>query len=287
MVSLGKNTKSVISTFTLVIILISIALLLPQVLGLSRGGFEDPEVLEQFQFYTNIAVGFLVGLVFAYILELLIRKGDKKYGDSVLFNAPGESPALPIFKRFSSLQLSWLFLIIFSVLAFVSQNLGMQTFTGVGTLGQQFTPVDSLIFSTALVTVSENIGAGFFMALILVGLRVYARSTNMPKTSFVNISRFLVPLLVGIYGLALHLMRYAGFDTNLGVVFLFWTIGGFITVLTGSFLPFWMMHIANNFFFDLSKNFSSDVVSSTAFIGITILVLGYILLYRNKLLGKK
>lgn len=281
------NKTNVISTVVLVIVLISVGLFFPQFLGLSKAGFEDPQILEKFQFYSNTAIGFLVGLIFVYLVELLVRKGDKSYGDSVLFNAPGEKPALPFFKRFSTLQLTLFFLIIWTVLAFASQSLQMETFTGVGTLGQQFTPIDSILFSTVLVTISENLGAGFFMAVILAGIRLYARKTDMSSNSFVLISRFLLPILVGIYGLSVHLMRYAGFDTSLTVVFIFWFIGGLITVLTGSFMPFLTMHIANNFFYSLSESFSSDIVQNTAFIGIAILIGLYFLIYKNKLFGKK
>ena len=79
-----------------------------------------------------------------------------------------------------------------------------------------------------------------------------------------------------------HILRYGISDFNLVYVFLFWTIGGLITVITGSFIPFWVMHINNNLFIDLKTYFTSDAVTTWAAIAIIVLIILFVILYARK-----
>ena len=59
-------------------------------------------------------------------------------------------------------------------------------------------------------------------------------------------------------------------------------MGGLLTALTGSFIPFWVMHLTNNLFMDLKRFTSNELVF--VYIGVTIIIfIGlYFLIYRSK-----
>ena len=59
----------------------------------------------------------------------------------------------------------------------------------------------------------------------------------------------------------------------------FWFVGGLITTITGSVIPFLIMHDINNFYFKLSKLFSNDIVTFLTFTAIGILTALFIFVY--------
>lgn len=273
------SKKRIIGTFIFAASLLFILIAIPQTVGLGATGFESDIVLQQFFFYVAPGIGFLIGIILLFIVETLIIKGDKKYGDSLAFNSPGE--LVPIKFRFlrNPFQLILLSIIIFSVLGLVNVFTEQRTFTGVGVLEQQFSQTESLLFSTALIPVSENLGAAFFLAFTIFLLRVAARKYTWSKQNFVILSVFMGTIVVGIYGLINHLLRYGDSEISLLKVFGFWSAGGFLSVLSGSFIPFWIMHADNNVFFDFARSFSSDSILIWAVIFIVVLAAIYLAIY--------
>jgi len=281
-----SKTRRIVRVLSLAAILLLIMIQFTQTLGLAARGFDETDVLQQFFFYAAPGIGFLLGLLIVFVIELFITKGDARYGDSLAFNSPGEKPALSVFKRFTVMQIFLLSLIIFSMSGLVATVTNQQSFTGLAVLPQQFTATSSISFSTALVVVSENLGAAFVIAMLLLGLRALARKTNMSAINF-SILAIMTFIVIGIVGLGNHLLRYPDSETALITVFVFWSVGGLITLLVGSFIPFAVMHASNNIFFDLQRFFSSDTVIGWT-IGIIIgLILLYIVVYRKRLLGRK
>lgn len=251
------RTKKIISTLSLAIAIVFIMVLVSQIIGLGRTGFDSEKVLTQFFFYAGPGGVFLLGVLLVFFLELLRKDGDAMYGDTIMFNEGGVSPALPFRFLKSPLQILILSILVFSIFGLyvaVTQT----TFTGVGQLRQQFTVLDSLIYSSSLVPAAENLGAAFLGAVTIVGIRAWARRKKFSRSSYIGITYFTIPIVFGLYGLFNHLLRYASSDIALFNVFLFWAIGGAMTVATGSFIPFWIAHISNNFFIDIQNSFSND-----------------------------
>ena len=278
----SDKAKFIINHGVLASILVFIGILVSQTVGLGRTGFDSSQVLTQFFFYAGPAIGFLVGILILAFVELQINKGDGKYGNSVSFASHGKNPAFDVSVFNNPWKLLILSLILFSVLGIftVTQNV---TFTGVGTLKQQFTTLDSIIFTGALVPMSENLGSAFLWAFAIFGIRYYARKYNWTSQSFRYACLFAAPILFGVFGLFNHLLRYGSADIELFRVFIFWALGGFMTVATGSFIPFWIMHTSNNTFFDFAKHFSSTIV--VVYVIIFILALGFI--YYRTFMGQK
>lgn len=272
MVEIKKNTR-IIRTLILSVILLVIMVQFTRTLGLFARGFDSQAIFEQFLFYVAPGISLLVIVLAVFFIEILITSKDSKYGNSIAFADQGEFPAIPIFKLITPLGLLLISLTISVILGAVALFTQQQTFTGLAVLPQQFTAVSSTIFSSALIPISENLDTGALLAVLFLVLRIIARRTDMNKGAFATYVYFFGTLLSGITGVLNHLFRYSGSETSLIVVFIFWSVGGFITILTGSFIPFVTLHFANNFFYDLRRFLSTDGALQIFIILITLLVI--------------
>lgn len=276
---MNDHIKKLLSTLTLSIVLIFSMVLLSQTLGLGKAGFDTESVFKQFTFYVGPALAFLLGILCIYVYEYINKDKDAQYGSGIGYNEIGEFPSLEFFKKISTFQMFLASAIIFGILGLTAFFTKQTSFTGVGVIAQQFTAIDSLIFSSLLIPAAENLGAGFLISFGIFGLRYYARKNIMTKQNFRLFSLTLIPVIVGIYGFSNHLLRYGSQEFNLITVFFFWTIGGLITILTGSFIPFWMMHISNNVFFDLKRFTSNESILIWTSMVLVILIVFYFFLY--------
>lgn len=282
---MANNQKKILGFIGLLFIVGFLTFLVPQSIGLGAGGFDEKLVLEQFSFYLAGGI-FMIFIVFGFFMESIIKKGDGKYGSSIAFSSLGENPAQSFFKRFSQLQVAFLSVIIFGVLGLFAFITRQETFTGIGTIEQQFTPQAQLLFSTFLVPGAENLGLALVIVASLLLLRFIARKVNMDKTTFVILATFVIPIIGAFYWLINHLLRYSGQDLNLVKVFLFGWVQSLLTIVTGSFIPAWILHQSNNLFFDLQRLFSSEtVLITTIFVMIGIIAL-YSFIFKGRLLGK-
>jgi len=279
------DKKRILRYVVLSAMLLFIMALLSQTIGLSAGGFDSDEILTQFFFYIGPGIAFLLGILLLFVAGIIITKDDVKYGyDSLAFADQGEKPAFSLFKDFTSLQILILSIIFFSILGILTFSIKQESFTGLRMLEQQFTIVGSVLFSSTLIPISENLGASFLIALSLFGLRFYARKKNLSSANFTGFAYFII-LLVGIYGVANHSLRYSGSDIALWTVFLFWAFGAVMTLITGSFIPFLVMHATNNLFIDLGRFFSNENLFIYFGIYVFILIVIYALLYKGRYFG--
>lgn len=278
-----SNRRRILEISVLSAILIFIMVLVPQFIGLSQEGFTEEETLKQFFFYSTSGVAFLVGILLLFLAELIIKKGDATYSNSYAFVSPGEGTSPSFFKNFSFLKLFLLSLILFSILGYFLVAVPNQSFTGIKFITQQFDVVDSILYSAALVPIAENLGAAFVIAFCFFILRYFARKNNWSRATFFSLSWFIIPIAVAIISVGNHLLRYSGSEISILYVFIFWAIGAIITLLSGSFIPFAVMHFANNFFIDMRRFFSNEVLLIWFGIGLIVLVIIYYLLYKDEL----
>ena len=274
-------------------LVIIIVFLSTNMIGLAKGGFESSEILSLQTFYLIGGI-FAFGLFLLAIYSIFIQKGDEKYGNSIGFVSLGRKPHVSFFKRFTHFQIFLLSLILFLILGLLNFALIdkipflQKSYTGVGFLeSQQFTPTDSIIYSTLLIPGAENLGGALLFALVLVVLGIIARKRKMDFRDYKTLAIFVPAFLLGGFGVANHLLRYFGQEVSLIIVFMFWTIGGFLTALTGSFIPFFVLHLVNNFYFDISRFLSSDTVFLLIIIFIILLSFLYIIIYKDRPFGRK
>ena len=282
---LKTKTRNLLRNLILIVAIYSIALI-PKIIGLGKGAFANSEVLQQYNIYTSFLLIPSIIIISLLLIEYFITKDEDKYGGSIFMNSQGETPSLKIFGRFTTMQLLILSFLFFSILGLVIYSVKQQAFTGVGVLKQQFTIFDSVIFSTFLVPVIENLDAIAVLAVSIFLLRWYARKVNLDVVSY-RIFAFLLSLVVGTYGVINHQLRYSGSDIASFTVFVFWTLGGFLTILTGNFSVFWMQHVVNNLLFDLSRFLSSDVLRIYVGVFLVGVLALYVAIYRKRLFGKE
>ena len=241
------------------------------------------------QTFYYVGVAFAVILIVSYFYQRSSSKGDEKYGDGIAFSSLGEKPHMKFFKRFTTPQITLLCLILFGILGLINiTTVGQKTYTGVGALEvQQFTPVDSMLYSATLIPGAENLGSAAFISLLIVFLGILARKKKFSYGTYSALLFVIVVFGTALFGIGNHLLRYRSSEIALITVGFFWGLGGLLTVATGSFVPFWIMHIMNNLFYDMSRLFTTEQIFIYTVIGLAILIGTYSIIYNKRLLGKK
>lgn len=266
------NIPEPVGFLLLLSVLFGLGYLLPWTFVLGKQELFSEGFTAQLDIYSKIFM-FIVGLAIIYFANYLWKQNNK-YGDNIgVFNREET-----IFKDFKPMQVELLSFIVFPILflfANLTNRLG-SGFFGLKILPiQQFSPSDVLIVSTLQIPISENIMAAFAVGLIVLVLMVIALLTNMEKKDFNNYRLIAVTLGLGLLGFIWHKTAYPNDAVTGLVVGFFWAIGGLISILTGSFIPFLAMHMSNNFFIDFARLYTS----TSALIGVIAVILGLTALY--------
>jgi hypothetical protein len=280
-----KKLPNVVSALILIALMVLIGYVVPITLVLSNSEISNPEYSFSLNLFQGILFAGIFGIMVLYFARYLIKKDDK-YGNSFGFFNIGEKPALSIFSRFTPLQLTILFGILFSVIFLSANLLSLKGFTSAKVLPQQFSPGESLVFSTLLIPTAEESLSMFVTALLVLALVVIAIKNKMPSGEFNTFYFGLIPAIMGAIAVFWHLSAYQGSDISLIIVFMFWAVKTLLVLVTGFFVVGWLFHTFNNFFIDFSRlAISSDTVLWTI-IGIIVVLVGlYALLYGGRIFG--
>lgn len=285
---MAKKMNKIVGLLFYSVFILGIMFLLPFTISLAKAGFDEPQIQNLFYFYLiSGSIGFLITIV--GIIALFILKKDNKYISSLGFFNIGEKPAFKFWKRFTTPQLTLLSLIGFSTIFLIANISGVfiKSFVGLSVLPQQFSPTDSLLFSSALIPVAENLVLSAVLVSSLIGLVIFAMKSNIKETEFKWLARLGIPTIGGIFGWIWHQSVYAGQETAGLVVFFFWWIMSFLNIATGFFGVGHIMHFDNNFFIDISRFLSSEAILGWIGIIIVGLIIIYTYIYRGRLLGGK
>jgi hypothetical protein len=275
-----NKTKVLLNFFGLCLFVGVIGFLVSESVGLSLGGFDTAEILQQQSFYLIGGI-FLLLIICGFAIEYIIKKGDDRYGSSVLFSSLGEKPSVPYFKKFSQFRMLFLSVIVASILGLFAFVTKQTSFTGLPKLTQQFTPQANLLYGSLLIPASENLGLALVILITIVIIRVLARKNNWTSANFAIMTYIFCPLMGAIYWVINHLLHYSGQEISLLAVLGFGFVMSLITVLTGSFIPAWILHISNNLFYDMQSIFTRDSVIIFVGIIIAVLVFIYLLIFRK------
>lgn len=264
--------KRIIGALILTAVIILLGIIIPLTLGLGTGEIAEQEVANQIDFYQKFYWALIV--IWAVFLTFILLKNNNRYGDNMGFFG-GEKPAIPFFRRFSAVQLTLISLIFFGILFLIANSFELGGFTGLRVLPQQFTPTQSLLFSTLLIPAPENLLLGAIISLFALGLTLFAMKIKMPPKEYATYLFIGLFVLGATFGIIWHRTAYPTSDISSVVIGLFWGLGAVICVGVGSFIPFWVMHSLNNFFIDFSRLYTSDLL--LYFMGFVIL--GLVILY--------
>lgn len=263
-------------------LVIFVMITVPLLIGFGFSGFDRQIILDVFQTYGVFGIAGVLVVMMLYGAEILTKKGDDKYGNSLLFSSPGEPPAISGAKFFQGKKLILLVasMIFFAILGLFIGLQG-QSFTGEVLIEQQFSPGGEILFRFFLIPLAENASVAGILAVFVFGWRIYARRIKMNRQTFMVGGIIILTIVAGVSGLVNHNLRYGDADISQIIVFFFWSAGGLFTGLVGSFIPFFAMHSNNNLFFDLQKQFSSDSVRIVAIIAILSMIAWLVVLIRR------
>jgi len=279
----SDTNKRLIGALILTALLIFAGLIIPLTLGLGTESINEEGIGNIIDFYAKFYWSILV--IWAVMITFIFIKKNNKYGDSIGFFGIGQKPGLKIFKNFSSSQITLGSLIIFSSLFLLANFLKLGGFTGLRVLPQQFSPTQSLLFSTLLIPISENLLLGAIISLLILGLTLIAIKYKLQYSDYMIYLYTGLFIIAGSFGVIWHNTAYPGSDLAKYVIFFFWGIGATMSVAIGLFTPFVIMHMTNNFFIDFSRLYSSDLMFTVMISFILILIALYFYLYRGNLFG--
>jgi hypothetical protein len=276
--------RALTEILALVIYVVFVIGILSLSFGFGAGGFDRSEILAKNNFYIPYGIIFLLGIVAVKLISVFYFKGSNEDNEGSIIHDPEQTPLKDVKVFQNPFLLGYLSIIVFSLFGWWFST--TQTFfADVPVYEQQFTKGADIFFSMYPASPSETLGAIFLISLVGFAISILVKKKKItPLTSY-----FL--FIIGgtfvsfLYGIINHLARYGSSAIALKNVAVFWTIGGLLTTVTGSAIPFLIMHDINNFFVRFSKLFSSDIVTITTFMIIGILVIAFVLLLIRK--GKK
>ena len=257
---------------------------IPQTLTTAKQELGNLEVTEKINFFTSFLFGGAI-ILLVLLLAVSFWKKNDKYGDSFGLLNQGEDPSLKFFKRFTNIQLLFLSILLFSPLLIIGNYLGQEGLTGMIIL-QQFSKADQIAFSTLLVAISENTFAMACIGMIFIGTTLISLRYKIPKKDFVQYYYILTPIIMGLLAWAWHNTAYVGSEKSIIAVMIFWAFGTLITIAIGNAIPFYVLHILNNFILTLTIFYSSDFMRYVIIGVIVLTAIIYYLLYKDNLFGQ-
>lgn len=285
---MNLNLPKWANTLILLAVLLFIGLLIPKTLVLSEGELFN----EELDFQSNLLQGLFfigsIGFVLIYVVFLGWKRNDK-YGDNLGFQGDGSLTEIgKWWHKFDIIQRTIISTISIGLIFFTATLLRLGTFTGFTFLPQQFTPTKSILFSTLLTPISENIFLVFLIAFTTLIMTIVAVKYDLSVGSYKTYLFSAVFLISGLFAVLWHSTAYSGSDLALPIVFGFWAIGGLISIYLDDMIPFLAMHMFNNFFIDFTRLFTSDTaLYSVSFFIFGIPALIWIGLYGFKFTPRK
>lgn len=268
--------------------IIVIGLAFPYTLSLGKGVFSEYEIQDTIQKFIGIFVaGVLLTTIFWFINKRW--KGNDVIGDNIGIYNIGEKPAIPFFKRFTAPQLTFLSVIVFYFLFYIGNitQFIKGSFVGMNFLPQQFSPLDSLLFSSLLTPTAENLlFAGVLGFLFFIVHLLFIKFKGETK-DYSGYAYTLALFGSGALGVIWHISAYANSDVALGAVFTFWLLMGLMGLATGLLTVPLVFHIMNNFFIDFSRLYASDTIKIIMGVVWLAIVGIYFIIYRKRLFGRK
>ena len=122
---------------------------------------------------------------------------------------------------------------------------------------QQITPTTDVLFTTFVPSWSETMAILFILftllGLVAYLLAKYVKDKNLALILFFTIAIIPVSLLIALSWGGLHTIVYGNSDAEFLATLIFGYIGSVMTIITGTFIPFFIWHVMNNLFAKLSE----------------------------------
>lgn len=295
--------------------------ILPLFIGLGLLGFEESfiegqpltfgSLLANYIIYIPFVIIALSVIIFPIMNLLLIRKGQHPATQEnptwwriftvSLIHSPENGALYTLFRKmglgrkqnYMNWSLSILRLFAISTIVFASFGTLSLIFPEAQVVGipntvfQQVTPFTEVLFTAEPPAFSET-GTMLFVLFLLLGLNAYFVSKfKLGIATFFMIAILFITPVIGFGWMSLHNIVYAGSDQARFATFIFGFFGSLMTILVGSFIPWYSWHFWNNVYAKLNQIVpaNEDVIFlSVVFIGIfAIFYMGFEFLnWKNK-----
>ena len=279
--------KNLIGFLVAIGLVVAICYVLPITLSLGKQVFTEPEVQGTIQLFQGLFIMGLILTILMFLVGYLWKQNDFLGDNFGIFN--GQSKFSPKFLRnMNAFQKTFLAVLFFSLIFLSVNALGFkQSLVGINQLPtQQFTNLDSLVFSSLLTPAAENLLFTGVLALSFLLLQMLFIKLKGSEKDYSGWAFLIAVLVSSGLGVIWHLNAYSGSDVALGVVAVFWGIMGLLSLVTGLFTIPLVFHIMNNFFVDFSRLYVSDNALILV-AGIWVLLAGvYGLIYKKNAFGK-
>lgn len=292
------NVMKIIKVSIAISWIMLVALLIPVLLLLGFGGIEVGEYFQKYSFYVSVGIGCCV---FMIAITAIVIATKNKHGE-IFIHSPFQSPALlSLFGEKIKDKLKWLlspakmivyFVVIWSIAGIIGSFLN--TFwVPTPAIQMQVAEITKAYFPVEPASTVETILAICVIFIFLSIFKFLIRNMKDEKTKimvYVVIAMLIGSVIGGVYWGLFHQARYGGIEKAELKTFAFGTIGGGITVVSGSIIPWLTWHIVNNFYNYLNESeekgglaLADDVilVYSVVFLSIFI-ILSYLLLFRKR-----
>lgn len=291
----GEFKEKIKNDLILILIFLVMLVLVTAGYAFSKGGFDELFIQGIFGTYMAVALGSsIIILICRWYLIYIVN--SKEYGDSVLFNSQGERPSvLPFLKKISLTNMIAGSFITSAILSyFIILNQQKRIFADPTIILQQFTALESNIFSILLIPIAEGLALSAFLAIIRVVTVRMAIKGKWGIKQYVAIMIIIMTIASGIFGVLNHKSVYVK-DEELTGVASFWGISGSVIAMTGSNVPITILHVVNNATLKMQGFYSNDQIVIALFMIIfaSFIVLIWpviskiIFVLANKLFGRK
>lgn len=284
-----------------IIIGITATILLPIFLGFFLKGFEGSFVsgrplqfgdflVSYLVYYIMILAG-LVGLPILKIREMIVTNKNEHPAnqskpdmfsvaylhdpeqDGLLYNVfhgaglkNKENPmrwSLSIFRTFI------IAIIIFGAFGLI-QTIAQIAFVGVPQLPFQVSKVTEVLFTVEPPAFAETTLMIFVFSLLMGFNAWFTSKLKLRKVGYFSIGIFIC-LLIGFLWMGFHNIIYGNDEAKLFATFIFGAVGSFLTLLSGTFIFWYVWHFMNNLFVKLSQVATSN--EDVIFVSSVILIM--------------
>jgi len=207
--------------------------------------------------YTIMALASMLLIDILFVIEVLVRKKDEKYGDGLLFVSQGELPATGLFTKASNIKLFFGSICLMSLLSTIIFII----FGDLGKVANTSTPLMDLFL-----ILLENVMLAVLLASEVFILRAIARKNDWNKGTFLGLVWTFIIITSVSFGWIMHIYSKVGDISGLTYSAIFWGFLGITHLVTGSIFA------STGFHFILDLPFFLNILLSDAWV-VTIFIL--------------
>ena len=279
---MGVNWSSEHSEIVLISILASLMILILPLLALFAGGDTSQYLI---QTITYLAIG-AVSLLMIYIMKNEeIRTKGRSYVTTYIYD-PEKGVLQKLFPKLSFGLFVSVLVIVFTIAGFYSVYANTFFFSP-PTYKFQISPAGDVFLQAEPAAMSESLLFLLILSIAVSAIKYFAGQQRLGRGVVPVLIYLVAPIITTAFVFAYHLARYGADEKGLFFVLLLGFIGSLMTLLSGSFIPWYLWHFSNNLFIGLNKYMSNEALPAIAFIVLLLEVLLLVVVPIYLRLGKK